>query len=127
MPGPAADGIFADRRSQNMSRIRSKDTGLEKTVPCMVHTMGYRYRLHRPTPNLPGWKTRFDFVLVSEEQFLIGTLFTVCDAARQASARMLTVLRDMQVFPEAATDGAARGGGDSFIPLINIVSHFCQR
>ena len=27
---------------------------------------------------------------------------------------MLIVLRDMQVFPEAATDGAARGGGDSF-------------
>ena len=35
-----------------MSRVRSKDTGPEKAVRRMVHTMGYRYRLHRR--NLPG-------------------------------------------------------------------------
>lgn len=47
-----ADKISAERRSQNMSRVRSKDTGPEKAVRRMVHTMGYRYRLHRR--NLPG-------------------------------------------------------------------------
>ena len=39
-------------RSENMRRIRSKDTGPEMTVRRLVHGMGYRYRLHRK--DLPG-------------------------------------------------------------------------
>lgn len=35
-----------------MSRIRSKDTSPEMIVRRLVHSMGYRYRLH--SPNLPG-------------------------------------------------------------------------
>lgn len=41
-----------ERRSWNMSRIRSTDTGPEMTVRRLVHAMGYRYRLHRK--DLPG-------------------------------------------------------------------------
>lgn len=33
-------------RSENMRRIRSKDTLPEMTVRRLVHRMGYRYRLH---------------------------------------------------------------------------------
>jgi len=35
-----------------MRRIRSKSTTIEMTVRRMVHSLGYRYRLH--DPNLPG-------------------------------------------------------------------------
>lgn len=41
-----------ERRSFNMSRIRSQDTQPEMKVRSMVHRMGYRYALHRK--DLPG-------------------------------------------------------------------------
>ncbi len=40
------------KRSDVMSRIRSKDTGPERAVRSMVHALGYRFRLHRN--DLPG-------------------------------------------------------------------------
>lgn len=46
------DKLAADRRSENMRRIRSKDTKPEFTVRRTVHKMGFRYRLHQK--NLPG-------------------------------------------------------------------------
>ncbi|NKM27884.1 very short patch repair endonuclease [Rhizobium laguerreae] len=39
-------------RSRNMARIKSKDTGPELTVRRLVHSLGYRYRLH--VRGLPG-------------------------------------------------------------------------
>ncbi|MBK3801833.1 DNA mismatch endonuclease Vsr [Azospirillum brasilense] len=39
-------------RSENMRRIRSKDTAPEMAVRRLVHSMGYRYRLHRR--DIPG-------------------------------------------------------------------------
>ncbi|WP_306152783.1 very short patch repair endonuclease [Roseovarius sp. MMSF_3281] len=39
-------------RSFNMSRIRAKDTKPELIVRRILHSMGYRYRLH--APKLPG-------------------------------------------------------------------------
>jgi DNA mismatch endonuclease (patch repair protein) len=39
-------------RSENMRRIRSKDTKPEIKVRSMVHRLGYRFRLHRK--DLPG-------------------------------------------------------------------------
>ena len=46
------DKISAERRSDNMRRIRSKDTRVELRVRRLIHGMGYRYRLHNRT--LPG-------------------------------------------------------------------------
>ncbi|MCE5310413.1 MAG: very short patch repair endonuclease [Acidobacteriales bacterium] len=46
------DRIPIDRRSWNMARIRSKDTGPEMAVRRLVHSLGYRYRLH--VHDLPG-------------------------------------------------------------------------
>jgi DNA mismatch endonuclease (patch repair protein) len=46
------DTISADRRSENMRRIRSKGMKPELVVRQLAHGMGYRYRLH--SPNLPG-------------------------------------------------------------------------
>jgi DNA mismatch endonuclease, patch repair protein len=40
------DSISKDKRSWNMSRIRSKNTKPELIVRSMLHQMGYRFRLH---------------------------------------------------------------------------------
>ena len=46
------DHLTPERRSWNMSRIRSRDTKPEKRVRSLLHRMGYRFRLHRQ--DLPG-------------------------------------------------------------------------
>lgn len=47
-----ADTISKERRSELMSRIRSKNSKVELAVRSLAHRMGYRFRLHRK--NLPG-------------------------------------------------------------------------
>lgn len=46
------DTLSVSERSARMSRIRGKDTKPEMKLRRLVHSMGYRYRLH--APNLPG-------------------------------------------------------------------------
>ena len=46
------DKISQESRSRNMSRIRSKDTTPELKVRSLLHSMGFRFRLHRR--DLPG-------------------------------------------------------------------------
>lgn len=46
------DKISPEQRSENMRRIRPKDTGPEMVVRRMAHSLGLRYRLHRK--DLPG-------------------------------------------------------------------------
>jgi DNA mismatch endonuclease, patch repair protein len=46
------DKITSARRSENMRRIRSKDTVPEMRVRRLLHSLGYRYRLH--DKQLPG-------------------------------------------------------------------------
>lgn len=46
------DKLTPERRSHNMSRIRSRDTKPEKMVRSLLHRMGCRFRLHRK--DLPG-------------------------------------------------------------------------
>lgn len=53
-----ADRIDPARRSENMRRVKGKDTGPELTVRRALHAMGRRFRLHRR--DLPG---RPDIVL----------------------------------------------------------------
>jgi len=52
------DTLSKERRSWNMSRIRSRDTGPERAVRSILHGLGYRFRLCRK--DLPG---RPDIVL----------------------------------------------------------------
>ena len=47
-----ADKLTPERRSENMSRIRSKGMKPEIAVRRLAHSLGYRYRLHRK--DLPG-------------------------------------------------------------------------
>jgi DNA mismatch endonuclease (patch repair protein) len=47
-----ADILSPERRSKNMSRISSKNTKPELIVRSLVHSLGFRYRLH--VKSLPG-------------------------------------------------------------------------
>jgi DNA mismatch endonuclease, patch repair protein len=46
------DRLTPEERSQNMSRIRNKNTRPEKIVRSLLHRLGFRFRLHRR--DLPG-------------------------------------------------------------------------
>jgi DNA mismatch endonuclease (patch repair protein) len=46
------DALSPERRSENMRRIRSRDTAPELLVRRSAHRLGYRFRLHRR--DLPG-------------------------------------------------------------------------
>ena len=58
-----ADRISKERRSWNMSRIRSRDTRPEVLVRSLLHREGFRFRLHdrklpgRPDIVLPKYRT----------------------------------------------------------------------
>ena len=56
------DRLTAERRSWNMSRIKSRDTGPERRVRSVLHRLGFRFSLRRQ--DLPG---RPDIVLVRRE------------------------------------------------------------
>lgn len=47
-----ADRLSSQRRSWNMSRIKSRDTSPELAVRKVLYRMGFRYRLHSPA--VPG-------------------------------------------------------------------------
>lgn len=46
------DNLSSVRRSENMRRIRSRDTLPEIAVRSIIHKMGFRFRLHKK--DLPG-------------------------------------------------------------------------
>ena len=46
------DRLTVEKRSWNMSRIRSKNTKPEKVVRSLLHSLGYGFRLH--LKRLPG-------------------------------------------------------------------------
>lgn len=52
MSGTEMDRISREARSRNMSHIRSRHTAPEMVVRRLVHSLGYRYRLHEKS--LPG-------------------------------------------------------------------------
>jgi len=47
-----ADTVTAQVRSRIMAKVKSKDTKPELAVRRLLHSLGYRYRLHRK--DLPG-------------------------------------------------------------------------
>lgn len=52
VPPLSRDTLALAERSARMAMIRNKDTKPELAVRRLVHSMGYRYRLH--APELPG-------------------------------------------------------------------------
>ncbi|WP_298331355.1 very short patch repair endonuclease [Asticcacaulis sp.] len=57
------DRVSGERRSWNMSRIRSRDTGPEIHLRSLLHRAGFRFRLHakdldgKPDIVLPKYRT----------------------------------------------------------------------
>ena len=59
------DTLTKEKRSENMRQIKSKDMKPEMVVRKLVHSMGYRYRLHRK--DLPG---KPDLVFASRKKVI---------------------------------------------------------
>jgi DNA mismatch endonuclease, patch repair protein len=64
-PPSMTDVLTSAQRSFNMSRIRSRNTRPEMIVRSIVHSLGYRYRLHKK--DLPG---KPDVVLVRHRKII---------------------------------------------------------
>lgn len=85
-----ADTLTAQARSERMARIRGKDTNAEWLVRRLVHSLGYRYRLHRK--DLPG---RPDLVFATRRKivFVHGCFWhrhgeSTCKLARLPKSRL---------------------------------------
>lgn len=81
------DTIDKFRRSENMRRIRSKDTAPEVVVRKLTHKLGYRFRLH--PSDLPG---RPDMIFPARRKaiFVHGCFWhqhEVCRAGRPPRSR----------------------------------------
>lgn len=59
------DRLTPERRSALMAKVRGKDTSPEMRVRRLVHSLGYRYRLHKRS--LPG---RPDLVFASKRKVI---------------------------------------------------------
>jgi DNA mismatch endonuclease (patch repair protein) len=59
------DSLSPEERSERMGRVRNKDTKPELTVRRLVHSLGYRYRLH--VKHLPG---RPDLVFAGRKKII---------------------------------------------------------
>ena len=46
------DHLTSEARSRNMAQVKGRDTKPERLVRSLLHSMGYRFRLHRK--DLPG-------------------------------------------------------------------------
>lgn len=79
------DKLSPARRSENMRRIRSRDTEPELTVRRFLHSLGLRYRLHRK--DLPG---RPDIVLASRHAcvFVHGCFWHGCPRCIDGTRRV---------------------------------------
>jgi len=60
------DHVKPEKRSQMMAAVRSKDTKPEMAVRRLVHSMGFRYRLHQAS--LPG---KPDLVFASRRKIIL--------------------------------------------------------
>lgn len=82
------DTLTPEQRSERMARVRAKDTKPELVVRRLVHSMGYRYRLHRR--DLPG---RPDLVFATRNKviFIHGCFWhrhVNCTLARLPKSRI---------------------------------------
>ncbi len=70
-----ADIFSANKRTEIMKKVRTKDTGCELAVRKMIYGMGYRYRLHKKS--LPG-KPDIVFPCLKKVIFVQGCFWHGC-------------------------------------------------
>jgi DNA mismatch endonuclease (patch repair protein) len=75
-----ADSLNPSRRSENMRRIKAGDTKPEMAVRKLLHSLGYRYRLH--AKELPG---KPDVVFRSRKKVILvhGCFWHQCQTCRE--------------------------------------------
>lgn len=78
------DKLSPERRSKNMAAIKGKDTKPELIVRSLVHSLGYRYRLHRR--DLPG-KPDLVFGPRRKVMFVHGCFWHGCERSGCSDAR----------------------------------------
>ena len=91
------DTISRERRSWNMSRIRSENTSPEKRVRSALHRLGFRFRLHERT--LPG---KPDIVL---PKLKVSILVHGCFWHRHSGCRFAYVPKSRLTFWQAKFEG----------------------
>lgn len=91
------DRISKQRRSWNMSRIKSENTSPEKRVRSALHLLGFRFRLHERT--LPG---KPDVVL---PRLKVSILVHGCFWHRHSGCRFAYVPKSRLTFWQAKFDG----------------------
>lgn len=79
------DKLSPEMRSENMRRIRAKDTEPEMMVRRLIHGMGFRYRLHKR--DLPG-KPDIVFTKKKKAVFVHGCFWHRHDSVRCKISRM---------------------------------------
>jgi len=112
------DTVSVAERSAIMSRVRSKDTRPEMTVRRLVHSAGFRYRLH--VANLPG---RPDLVFPGRKKviFVHGCFWHLhdgCGGGRVPKSRTdfwLTKLHSNQVRDERNVRELTAAGWDVLV------------
>ena len=110
-----ADTLTQDARSERMARVKSKNTRPELIVRRLVHSLGYRYRLHQRA--LPGSP---DLVFAGRRKviFVHGCFWhrhpdPACKLVRQPKSRLdfwvpkfeANVRRDVEAQRALASDG----------------------
>lgn len=84
------DTLTPEQRSARMAGIRGKDTGPELLVRRALHSLGYRFRLHRkdlpgrPDIVLPKWRT----AILVHGCFWHGHTDAACGLARMPKSRV---------------------------------------
>ncbi len=105
-------------RSENMRRIRSKDTVPEIAVRSLVHSMGYRYRLHRK--DIPG-KPDLSFPRRRKVIFIHGCFWHQHSECREGrppksnAAYWLPKLRRNQARDKTALEQLAASGWEALV------------
>jgi DNA mismatch endonuclease (patch repair protein) len=84
------DTLNPTERSQRMSLVRGKNTAPEMVVPRLVHSLGFRYQLHRR--NLPG-APDLAFLNLKKAIFVHGCFWhrhgdSACKLARLPKSRL---------------------------------------
>ena len=82
------DTVSPERRSEIMARVRGRDTRPEMAIRRLLHSLGYRYRLH--DKRLPG-RPDLVFALRRKVIFVHGCFWhrhPACDLARTPKSRV---------------------------------------
>lgn len=75
---PAHPGSTGEAVSRRMSTLKRKDNDAELAVRRLLHSAGYRFRVHLPAPGLPRRKIDIAFTRAKVAVFVDGCFWHSC-------------------------------------------------